>query len=89
MEFGSNVQMDAIMLLAGNLPLSSGILFLIKFGRCGYQFCYICEAPPRGCKCSPGHGFYTVNAVRGNFVVTQVCYCNRVGGVCVCSRDEL
>jgi len=52
--------------------------------RCGYQFCYICGAPPRGCKCSPGHGFYSVNAVRGNFAVTQVCYCNRVGGVCVC-----
>jgi len=56
--------------------------------RCGYQFCWTCMSP-KGCKCSPGHGYYAVGEVLGNWDGRSgyyVCTCREV--VCKCKNAQ-
>jgi len=54
--------------------------------RCGYQFCWICMSP-KGCKCSPGHGYYAVGKVLSNWDAhSQYYVCNCTGFICTCKE---
>ena len=53
--------------------------------RCGYQFCFICDAPKlQRCGCSPGHGYYAVGKVLSNWGSSShfICYCGKE--ICEC-----
>jgi len=51
--------------------------------RCGYQFCWKCNSP-KGCKCSPGHGYYAVDKVIANWGNSTFYICNCKGPICKC-----
>jgi len=48
--------------------------------RCGYQFCWKCNSP-KGCKCSPGHGYYAVDKVIANWGNSTYYICNCKGPI--------
>jgi E3 ubiquitin-protein ligase RNF144 len=54
--------------------------------RCGYQFCFKCGAPGGTCNHQPGHTFYSVGAVLGDFKQTITCQCryNKTDAICIC-----
>jgi len=56
--------------------------------RCGYQFCWKCNSP-KGCKCSPGHGYYAVDKVIANWGDSAYYICNCKGPICQCRPKQL